>query len=95
MSNNRCKENSQIFCTDHDNVQYPLVLPNSYRVQPQGQYSNVFNTLANALHYINDHEGRDKVLDHLQASLNYEEYEKADIFERTRKRFEKMTFSIF
>jgi hypothetical protein len=76
MSNNRCKENSQIFCTDHAIVQYPLILPNSYRVQPQGQYSNVFNTLANALHYINDHEGRDKVLDHLQASLNYEEYEK-------------------
>lgn len=25
----------------------------------------------------------------------YEEYEKADIFERTRKRFEKMTFSIY
>ena len=46
--------------------------PKNYRVQPFGERSCVFNSLLNALHYINDYQGRDLLLDHLPTSLNYQ-----------------------
>ncbi len=41
-------------------------------MQPFGERSCVFNSLLNALHYINDYQGRDLLLDHLPTSLNYQ-----------------------
>ena len=49
-------------------------LPKSFRIQPSGENSCVFNSLVNALHYINDYRGRDEVVDKLRQSLDYSEY---------------------
>jgi hypothetical protein len=49
-------------------------LPKSFRIQPPGENSCIFNSLVNALHYINDYEARDLVLVELNKSLEYVEY---------------------
>jgi hypothetical protein len=51
---------------------YDVNVPKSFRLQPVGERSCVFNSLINALHYINDYAGRDQLLKNLQTSLNYE-----------------------
>jgi len=49
-------------------------MPRSHRVQPYGEFSCVFNSLVNALNYINDFDGRDVVLSKLRASMDFDEY---------------------
>jgi hypothetical protein len=49
-------------------------LPKSFRIQPPSENSCIFNSLVNALHYINDYEARDLVLVELNKSLEYVEY---------------------
>ena len=51
---------------------YDENVPKSFRMQPFGERSCVFNSLINALHYINDYSGRDQLLKNLPTSLNYE-----------------------
>lgn len=59
-------------------------LPKSYRLQPFGENSCVFNSLANALHYINDYRGREEILARLDNSLDYSEYREVA---KTRRAF--------
>ena len=59
-------------------------LPKSFRVQQHGEHSCIFNSLANSLHYINDHKGRDEVLSKLEQSLQYAEFRNVS---KTRKSF--------
>ena len=62
---------SDFFAFEYGNIHH---LPKSYRIQRPGENSCVFNSLANALHYINDYHGRDEILDKLEKSLDYSEY---------------------
>jgi len=66
------------------NVQHHESFPISHRIQQYGEFSCVFNSLANALNYINDFDARNKILENLQASMNYEEF---NHLAKTRKAF--------
>jgi hypothetical protein len=63
---------------------YDANVPKSFRMQPTGERSCVFNSLINALHYINDYAGRDQLLNYLPTSLNYE---KMSMFSHSRAAF--------
>jgi len=52
-----------------NNVQHHESFPISHRIQQYGEFSCVFNSLANALNYINDFDARNKILENLQASM--------------------------
>jgi hypothetical protein len=67
-----------------NNVQHHESFPISHRIQQYGEFSCVFNSLANALNYINDFDARNKILENLQASMNYEEF---NHLAKTRKAF--------
>jgi hypothetical protein len=69
------------FNIDFRNIHH---LPKSFRIQRPGENSCVFNSLGNALHYINDYHGRDAVFDQLNKSLDYSEYRE---FAKTRRKF--------
>ena len=49
-------------------------LPKSYRLQPYGENSCIFNSLANAMHYINDWRARDMLIASIPSSLSYDSY---------------------
>jgi len=55
-----------------NNVQHHESFPISHRIQQYGEFSCVFNSLANALNYINDFDARNKILENLQASMQSE-----------------------
>lgn len=78
ISQGRSKQN---YFNDSINIHH---LPKSFRIQRSGENSCVFNSLGNALHYINDYRGRDAVFDHLNKSLDYSEYREVA---KTRKSF--------
>jgi hypothetical protein len=45
--------------------------PANYQVQPFGENSCIMTSLVNAFHYINDWEGRNKLLRKISVSINY------------------------
>jgi hypothetical protein len=50
--------------------------PRSFRMQPFGENTCVFNSLINAMHYITDYRARDELLSYLPQSINVEEFGK-------------------
>jgi hypothetical protein len=48
--------------------------PANYRVQPPGENSCIMTSLVNAFHYINDWEGRNKLLRKISVSIDYSKY---------------------
>jgi hypothetical protein len=48
--------------------------PANYRVQPFGENSCIMTSLVNAFHYINDWEGRNKLLRKISVSIDYSKY---------------------
>ena len=48
--------------------------PANYRVQPPGENSCIMTSLVNAFHYINDWEGRNKLLRKISVSIDYTKY---------------------
>lgn len=68
--------NSNVLQSTDPNILYkqPMSMPISYRYQPLGENSCVFNSVINALHYIKDFKGRDLLIQELPQSMSIKAY---------------------